>query len=117
MNETNPPPASRVAPAASPALLLQRPWTKREVRDYLGVCERTLDRLIEEGGCPRPIRLGGLAVLRWHGPAVIAWWDQQVAEATSNASASTPATAARPVRTGAGHPLGVVTRGRPKARP
>lgn len=113
MNETTPPPPSHVAPATSPALLLQRPWTKGEVCDLLQISERTLDKLIDQAAFPAPIRLGGLAVLRWHGPAVLAWWQAQVAGSTTpSTSTPEPALGTRPVRdTGAGRPLGVVTRG------
>lgn len=126
MNETTPPPPPvRATPAGSEALLLQRPWTKKETAAYLGVSENTLDALIAHAGFPRPVLLGGKAALpRWWGPAVLAWWEQQ---ATGEAGES-PVPAAqrceppsagsgRRVRpSGAGHGFGIPTREPGKAR-
>jgi predicted DNA-binding transcriptional regulator AlpA len=105
------PPRDRLSPACSETLLLQRPWTRQEVCEFLACSENTLDALIREAGFPPAVKLTGKGLHRWSARAVVGWWDEQ--QSAGPAPTPAPAAAARGGavhRTGAGKKLGVATR-------
>lgn len=47
----------------------------RELAERLGLCRRTVARLVDGGKLPRPIRVGGS--LRWRPEAIETWLSEQ----------------------------------------